>query len=73
MQSESNFINKIDKHDGKVITMCVTCNETLFSHRIASNPLQREGRLFTFSEGHSSLKSEGKGGVVTALLTVKLV
>jgi hypothetical protein len=46
--------------DDKVITMCVTCNvsalclqsdQTLFSHRIASNALQREGHLFTFGEG----------------------
>ncbi len=51
--------------DDKVITMCVTCNvsalclqsdQTLFSHRIASNALQREGHLFTFGEGHSSLE-----------------
>jgi hypothetical protein len=31
----------------------------LFSHRIASNALQSEGHLFTFSEGHLFTFSEG--------------
>jgi hypothetical protein len=59
------FFSLSIESDDKVITMCVTCNvsalclqsdQTLFSHRIASNALQREGHLFTFGEGHSSLE-----------------